>query len=149
MVGQKLEIIQTNTIKLLFERYEKASFSGTNEYPKYKCAQYKNISSGNFVDDTVEMTLTASKQFEFNVPSEVSSGIHFTFDYPATHEVTNFEIKDLTGKFVKYDATYESESEIVTKNIEGNNISYKRFVTTGKLQGEGTYRITLSKGLDR
>ena len=118
--------------------------SVTGVYPVYV-----NISSGNFVDDTVEMTLTASKQFEFNVPSEVSSGIHFTFDYPATHEVTNFEIKDLTGKFVKYDATYESESEIITKNIEGNNISYKRFVTTGKLQGEGTYKITLSKGLDR
>ena len=118
--------------------------SVTGVYPVYV-----NISSGNFVDDTVEMTLTTSNQFEFNVPSEVSSGIHFTFDYPATHEVTNFEIKDLAGKFVKYDATYESESEIITKNIEGNNITYKRFVTTGKLQGEGTYRITLSKGLDR
>jgi hypothetical protein len=36
----------------------------------------------------------------------------------------------------------------VTKVIGGENISYKRFITTGKLQGEGTYKITLSKGLD-
>jgi predicted nucleotidyltransferase len=95
------------------------------------------------------MQLTASNVIEFvDVPSEVDSKIHFTFDYPATHTVTSFEIKDLTGKFVKYDATYNSESESVTKVIGGENISYKRFITTGKLQGEGTYKITLSKGLD-
>ena len=96
------------------------------------------------------MQLTASNVIEFNnVPSEVDSNIHFTFDYPATHTVTSFEIKDLTGKFVKYDATYDAESETIIKDIGGKNISYKRFVTIGKLQGEGTYKITLSKGLDK
>lgn len=121
-----------------------ASISVTGVYPVYV-----NIDSGSLVDETAKMSLTASNTFEFNVPSEVASGIHFTFDYPATHNVTSFEIKDLTGKFVKYDATYETESETLTKVVGEKNVSYKRFVTTGKLQGEGTYRITLSKGLDR
>ena len=121
-----------------------ASISVTGVYPVYV-----NIDSGSLVDETAKMSLTASNIFEFNVPSEVASGIHFTFDYPATHHVTSFEIKDLTGKFVKYDATYETESETLTKVVGEKNVSYKRFVTTGKLQGEGTYRITLSKGLDR
>ena len=114
----------------------------------YYGAVYVNISSGNFVNETIEMSLVASKIFEIDVPSEVSSGIHFTFDYPATHSVTSFEIKDLTGNFVKYDATYEDVSEIITKEVCGNNVSYKRFITTGKLQGKGTYKITLSKRLD-
>ena len=117
----------------------------------YRIKMYKshfNTMIG-FVEETIKMNLTTSDTIEFDVPSEVASSIHFTFDYPATHTVTSFEIKDLTGKFVKYDATYNSESESVTKVIGGENISYKRFITTGKLQGEGTYKITLSKGLDR
>ena len=120
------------------------SISVTGVYPVYV-----NISFDSFVNDMIKMELTASDTFEFNVPSEVSYGIHFTFDYPATHSVTSFEIKDLTGKFVKYDATYETESETITKVICGEDVIYNRFITTGKLQGEGTYRITLSKGLDR
>ena len=121
-----------------------ASISVTGVYPVYV-----NIDSGSLINETKKMQLTASNVIEFvDVPSEVDSKIHFTFDYPATHTVTSFEIKDLTGKFVKYDATYDSESESVTKVIGGENISYKRFITTGKLQGEGTYKITLSKGLD-
>lgn len=121
-----------------------ASISVTGVYPVYV-----NIDSGSLINETKKMQLTASNVIEFvDVPSEVDSKIHFTFDYPATHTVTSFEIKDLTGKFVKYDAAYNSESESVTKVIGGENISYKRFITTGKLQGEGTYKITLSKGLD-
>ena len=122
-----------------------ASISVTGVYPVYV-----NIDSGSLINETKKMQLTASNVIEFvDVPSEVDSKIHFTFDYPATYTVTSFEIKDLTGKFVKYDATYNSESESVTKVIGGENISYKRFTTTGKLQGEGTYKITLSKGLDK
>ena len=120
---------------------EKISVTGV--YPVYV-----NIDSNIFVDEPIKMNLTTDKIFEFVVPSEVASNIHFTFDYPETHSVTSFEIKDLTGNFVEYSATYEKESEIITKVICDKNVSYKRFVTTGKLQGEGTYRITLSKGLD-
>ena len=120
------------------------SISVTGVYPVYV-----NIDSDTLINETKKMQLTASNVIEFvDVPSEVGSKIHFTFDYPATHTVTSFEIKDLTGKFVKYDATYDAESEIVIKVIGGKEISYKRFITTGKLQGEGTYKITLSKGLD-
>ena len=122
-----------------------ASISVTGVYPVYV-----NISSGQLVDETEKMPLTTSDTIVFeDVPSEVASNIHFTFDYPASHSVTSFEIKDLKGNFVPYSATYETESdENITKVVGGKNISYKRFTTTGKLQGEGTYKITLSKGLD-
>ena len=120
------------------------SITVTGVYPVYV-----NIDSGSFVNEPIKMPLTKNSVFEFNVPSEVASKIHFTFDYPATHNVTSFEIKDLTGNFVIYSATYETELETVTKVICGEDVSYKRFVTTGKLQGEGTYKITLSKGLDK
>jgi hypothetical protein len=121
-----------------------ANISVTGVYPVYV-----NIDSDSLINETKKMQLTASNVIEFvDVPSEVDSKIHFTFDYPATHTVTSFEIKDLTGKFVKYDATYDAEFKSVNKVIGGENISYKRFITTGKLQGEGTYKITLSKGLD-
>ena len=122
---------------------DNVSISVTGVYPVYV-----NISSGKFIDEPIKMSLTADKIFEFTVPSEVLYEKHFTFDYPATHSVVSFEIKDLTGNFVSYSATYEKESEIITKVVGGKDISYKRFVTTGKLQGEGTYKITLSKGLD-
>lgn len=121
-----------------------ATISVTGVYPVYV-----NISSGNFVNDPLKMSLTTGSIFEFDVPSEVASGIHFTFDYPATHNITSFKIKDLSGNFVDYSATYEAESETITKVIGGENVSYKRLVTTGALQGVGTYKITLSKGLDR
>ena len=122
-----------------------ASISVTGVYPVYV-----NIGSGQLVEETEKMPLTTSDTIVFeDVPSEVASNIHFTFDYPASHSVVSFEIKDLKGNFVPYSATYETESdENIIKVVGGKNISYKRFTTTGKLQGEGTYKITLSKGLD-
>jgi hypothetical protein len=121
-----------------------ATISVTGVYPVYV-----NISSGSFVDEPIKMSLTTSNIFELDVPSEVASEKHFTFDYPATHTISSFEIKDLSGNFVRYSATYEAESAIVTKVIGGEDVSYKRLVTTGAFQGVGTYKITLSKGLDR
>ena len=120
------------------------SISVTGVYPVYV-----NISSGSFVDEPIKMTLTTSNIFELDVPSEVASEKHFTFDYPATHTISSFEIKDLSGNFVEYSATYEAESVIITKVIGGDDVSYKRLITTGAFQGVGTYKITLSKGLDR
>ena len=133
----------TNTLN---SKEDKKEIKVTGVYPVYV-----NISSGSFVEETKKMNLTASNSIEFDVPSEVASGIHFTFDYPDTHSVTSFKIKDLTGNFVDYAATYNVESEIVMKDINENkkNISYKRMITTGALQGNGIYKITLSKGLDR
>lgn len=121
-----------------------ASISVTGVYPVYV-----NISSGSFVDEPIKMSLTTSNIFELDVPSEVASEKHFTFDYPATHTISSFEIKDLSGNFVDYSATYEAESVIITKVIGGDDVSYKRLITTGAFQGVGTYKITLSKGLDR
>lgn len=130
--------------KTLSSITKNATISVTGVYPVYV-----NISSGSFVNDPLKMSLTTGSTFEFDVPSEVASGIHFTFDYPATHNITSFKIKDLSGNFVDYSATYEAESETITKVIGGENVSYKRLITTGALQGVGTYKITLSKGLDR
>lgn len=120
-----------------------ASISVTGVYPVYV-----NISSGSFVDEPIKMSLTTSNIFELDVPSEVASEKHFTFDYPATHTISSFEIKDLSGNFVEYSATYEAESVIITKVIGGDDVSYKRLITTGAFQGVGTYKITLSKRLD-
>ena len=122
-----------------------ASIDVTGVYPVYV-----NIDSDNLVDEPIKMTLVASNVFEFiDVPSEVLSKKHFTFDYPSSHEVISFEVKDLTGNYVPYDATYNKESETLTKVVSGKNVQYKRFVTTGNYQGKSTYKITLSKGLDR
>ena len=120
--------------------------SVTGVYPVYV-----NISSDRLVDEPVKMELIASDTIVIdNVPSEVESKIHFKFDYPATHSVVSFEATDIQGNFVSYDASYEKESnETITKVICGKEVSYKRLQTTGKLQGEGTYKIILSKSLDR
>lgn len=122
------------------------SISVTGVYPVYV-----NISSNSFIEEPIKMSLTTSNIFEISVPSEVSSGIHFTFDYPATHDITSFKIKDLTGNFVDYAASYNVESENIIKDINENkkSVSYKRMKTIGALQGEGVYKITLSKGLDK
>lgn len=121
------------------------SISVTGVYPVYV-----NIDSGSFVKEPLEMELTTSSSIEFDVPSEVASGIHFTFDYPSTHSVISFEIwNTFEKKFVNYAAAYESNSEIVEKDINGFKYQYNRFLTIGNLQGEGKYRITLSKGLDK
>jgi hypothetical protein len=110
---------------------------------------YTNIKSNSLVNvnDMEEMNLTDSDTIELIVPSEVASQKHFTFDYPSTHEVTSFEIEDLKGNFVDFASAYNKESETITKTINGEVVSYKRFITTGKLQGESTYKIKLSKPL--
>ena len=129
----------------LSSKTDSKSISVTGVYPVYV-----NIDSDMLVEEPLKMTLTASNEIMFNnVPSEVASQKHFTFDYPATHDVTSFKIKDIEGNFVDYVASYQAESEIINKVVCGENISYKRFTTTGKFQGKGTYKIILSKGLDK
>ena len=113
---------------------------------------YVNIDTKNntFVSEPIQMDLTDSNVIKLdNVPSEVASGEHFKFDYPETHEVTSFEIwSKFDSMYVNYAASYEKVSDIVEKDINGIKINYKRFITTGNLQGEGKYKITLSKRLD-
>ena len=122
-----------------------ASISVTGVYPVYV-----NIDSGSLVDDTIKMPLTAGDTIEFvDVPSEVASNKHFTFDYPATHSVKSFEIMDIKGEYVINNSTYEKELDIPPKVIGGVEIPYKRLNTTNNFKGIVTYKITLSKGLDR
>ena len=124
---------------------DSVSIEVTGVYPVYV-----NIDSGRFVEDTIKMDLTLDNVFKFiNIPSESENGIHFKFDYPATHSVTSFEIEDLKGNFVKFDGEYSAESEIISKVVSGESVLYKRLQTMGKFLGAGlTYRIILSKGLD-
>lgn len=125
-----------------------ASISVTGVYPVYV-----NIDSGSLVEDTInKMDLTTSDTFVVDVPSEYASSMHFKFDYPATHSIKSFEVlKDkATGFFVTFDADYESDKTTIIKNVCGKEVLYKRLQTTNdkRYQGEGTYKITLSKGLD-
>jgi hypothetical protein len=138
-VNKKLS--KTDVINGTIDSIEyKSTISVIGVYPVYV-----NIESGSFVDETIEMELIASDTFEFNVPSEVASQKHFTFDYPSTHNIVSFKIKDLMGNFVDYKSTYEIK-ELEDKVV--GNIKYNRLTTTGNFQGEGTYKITLSKRLD-
>ena len=108
---------------------------------------YTNIKSDSLVDDMEEMDLTDGDTIELIVPSEVASQKHFTFDYPSSHEVISFMVKDVGGNFVDFASAYDKEYETITKTINGVVVSYKRFITTGKLQGVSTYKIKLSKPL--
>ena len=120
------------------------SIEVTGVYPVYV-----NIDSGSLVEDTKEMELTDSNTIVFeNAPSEVASKIHFTFDYPATHDVVSFMIMDVSRNFVDYASPYDKVYETITKVINGEVVSYKRLKTTGNLIGVSTYKIILSKGLD-
>ena len=120
------------------------SIKVTGVYPVYV-----NISSGSFVDEPIKMSLTTSNIFEFSVPSEVASEKHFSFYYPSGRVVESFEIKDLSGNYVPYSAAYENVLVYTpSQSVDGEEILYMRLNTIGKFQGEGTYKITLSKGLD-
>lgn len=122
-----------------------STISVTGVYPVYV-----NIDSGVLVDEPVKMSLTASNIIEFiDVPSEYANNKHFTFDYPTTHSVEFFEIMDIKGDYVTNNSTYEKELEIPSKVVGGVEIPYRRLRTTGNLKGIVTYKITLSKGLDK
>lgn len=123
-----------------------ASFKVTGVYPVYS-----NISGSSLAaEPSTRLNLQTAATFTFNnVPSEVVSNQHFMFDYPATKTVSSFKVKDLTGTFVDYAATYDKESTTVEKQINGQRIQYKRFATTGAFQGTGTYQITLNSSLDK
>ena len=120
------------------------SIEVTGVYPVYV-----NIDSGSLVEDTKEMELTDSNTIVFeNAPSEVASKMHFTFDYPSTHDVVSFMIMDVSRNFVDYASPYDKVYETITKVINGEVVSYKRLKTTGNFIGVSTYKIILSKGLD-
>lgn len=109
---------------------------------------YVNIDSGSFVNETKEMPLTKSSEILFEgIPAETTD-LRFTFDYPATHEVKYFKIKDIKGDFVDFAASYDKEIEIGTKDVCGDKIQYKRLITRSQQGPDLTYKIILSKGLD-
>lgn len=112
---------------------------------------YTNISGSTLsADASTKVTLQKSAEFIINnVPSEVASSQHFMFDFPATKSVASFKVKDLTGAFVDYAASYETLEEEITKTINNKPYQYKRLTTTGGFQGEGTYKITLNSTLDK
>lgn len=111
---------------------------------------YSNIKSGAFTADaTSRYTLQTSSVFEFiDTPTEVGSANNFMFDYPATHTVSKFEMKDPSGNWVAFAGSYTAASEPFNKTVQGVERSYKRLTTAGG-NGSMKYRITLNKSLDK
>lgn len=111
---------------------------------------YSNIKSGAFTADaTSRYTLQTSSVFEFiDTPTEVGSANNFMFDYPATHTVSKFEMKDPSGNWVSFAGSYTAASAPFNKTVQGVERSYKRLTTAGG-NGSMKYRITLNKSLDK
>lgn len=110
---------------------------------------YWNINGNILLSDTTQQcSLTSGKTFtNIALPSEVDNLQHFMFDFPADRTVSSFKVKDLTGAYVPFAATYSTDTE-VTKTINGETLKYKRLQITGAFQGAGTYQIELSKNLN-
>lgn len=108
----------------------------------YAC--FNNISGSTLTDNAAtKLSLTDGKEFIFvDVPSEEVVGKHFKFAFPADRTVS-FKIRDLSGNYVNYSATYE----VATVTNFYNGIDYKVLVTTGDKQGSNTYKMILSKNL--
>lgn len=94
--------------------------------------------------------MQTSNVFEFtNTPTEVGSANNFKFDYPASHSVSKFEMKDPSGNWVAFSADYNVDSVAnMKKEVQGVQRGYKRLTTAGG-NGSMTYRITLDKTLDQ
>lgn len=115
----------------------------------YPC--YTNISGSALVSEpTTKLGLTTGSSFTVNnVPAETAS-VHFKFAFPADRTVSSFKVKDPSGRFVTFTGQY-TQTETVTKTINGKSYSYKILQTVGNvLQGKGTsYQITLDKELSK
>lgn len=110
---------------------------------------YSNINSGAFKSDAdVRFALQTGTTFAFSVPTEVGSASNFMFDYPNTHSISSFNVKDLQGNWVPFSAYYNAESTTVTKTIQGVDYVYKR-LTTGGGNGPAEYQIILNKTLNQ
>lgn len=122
-----------------------ATFSVTGVWPVYS-----NISNGAFAADaTTRLALQKATSFTFeNTPTEVGSANNFMFDYPASHEISKFEMKDPSGNWVDFSADYNKKADEITKTIHGVDRPYYRLSTAGG-NGSMTYRITLNKTLDQ
>lgn len=110
---------------------------------------YSNISNGAFkADADVRFALQSSATFTVTVPTEVGSTNNFMFDYPKTHTISSFKVKDLQGNWVPFSAYYNATSTTVTKTIQGVEHDYYR-LTTGGGNGNGEYQIVLNKTLNQ
>ena len=114
----------------------------------YPC--YSNIKNNAFIGDaTVRLNLTTGNTFTFeSVPTEVNSTYNFMFDYPTTHSISSFLVKDLQGNWVNFTAFYNDKSGPIEKTIQGTKYQYYR-LTTGGGNGPGAYKITLNKNLNQ
>lgn len=118
---------------------------------------YSNINGSSLEENANTLILvTSSNQVEFtynDIPSEVTNNKHFKFEFPngspsVVRTVSSFKIKDLSGNWIPYAATYTTESA-GNKIIDGVSYPYTRLVTTGSFQGSMSLKITLSKSLNQ
>lgn len=122
-----------------------ASFNVVGVWPVYS-----NIKNGAFESDaTTRLALQKTTSFTFEgTPTEVGSANNFMFDYPASHEISKFEMKDPSGNWVDFSADYNKKAAEITKTLHGVDRAYYRLSTAGG-NGSMTYRITLNKTLDQ
>lgn len=110
---------------------------------------YFNINDGAFEADTnIRYALQTAAVFEF-IKTPAEGTYKFMFDYPATHVVSKFEMRDPSGEWKPVASNYNVDSlKGHFKTIQGVKHPYKRLTTAGGA-GEQNYRITLNKTLDQ
>ncbi|MBR6517564.1 MAG: hypothetical protein IKT40_12105 [Bacilli bacterium] len=114
----------------------------------YPC--FTNISGGKLVSTVnTKLTLTKGNEFTINdVPSEVTNNQVFMFEFPATHSISSFKVKDLSGNYVDFVSSYTSNT-VVNRDVNGQTVGYKRLMTSTPSQGVSSYKITLDKALNQ
>lgn len=121
------------------------SVSVTGVYPVYH-----NIVSGVYASAaSTQFGAQSEAVFELKeVPTEIESN-PLIIEFPASKNVSNFELKDPSGKWAKFAGNYSVESETFMKTINGTEYEYKRFKTDGTNGAGNTYRITFDSTLDK
>ena len=118
---------------------------------------YNNISGSSLIDNaSTQIVVSSGTQTVFtfeNIPSEVTNNKHFKFEFPSgtpsvVRTISSIKIKDLSGNWIPYAATYTVENA-EARTIDSINYPYSRLITTGSLQGVMSLQITLSDSLNK
>jgi len=109
---------------------------------------YTNISGSSLLEETsVQLPLTSGSTFTISF-NESANNKHFMFEYPTTHTVSSFKVKDLQGNYVDYKGSYNKLYTTTTRTINGVEYQYNIFSTEGPFQGSMDCKISLNKGLN-
>jgi hypothetical protein len=110
---------------------------------------YSNIVNGAFTTDaTQQLSLQTGTTFTFTSVPKETAATPFMFDFPSTKSISSFKIKDPSGNWADFSATYTTDTT-VTKTINGKAYTYKRLKTTGNQGAGNTYQIVLNSALNK